>query len=154
MIVRTWDADPRGRPVIEPFVAASVPRVAALEASGESPPSPVLVPALVDIGASRTNVQKSILDRLGLEPVAEEWVHTASTGGTPIEVRAYAVQLLLAGVPAGRLAADLRVVEAEDLRALGVELLLGRDVLDHCLQVFNGPERRFTVAFPPTDTLP
>jgi len=53
-------------------------------------------------------------------------------------------------VPGGRLAADLRVVEAEDLRGLGVEVLLGQDVLGRFLLFFNGPEGRFTVAFPPS----
>jgi len=42
------------------------------------------------------------------------------------------------------------VVEAEDLRGLGVEVLLGQDVLGRFLLFFNGPEGRFTVAFPPS----
>jgi len=150
MIVTTFDPDSKGRPLIELFVTASVPRIAALEALGEQPLSPVLVRALVDTGASRTIVEKSVLDRLGLEPVGEEIVHTASTGGTPKRVGAYAVQLFFAGVPGGRLAADLRVVEAEDLGGLGVEILLGRDVLSRLLLFFNGPEGRFTVAFSPS----
>jgi hypothetical protein len=150
MIVLTFDVDPKGRPIIELFVAASVPRITALEALGAAPPSPVMVRALVDTGANRTNVQKSILDRLGLEAVGEELVHTASTAGEPKQVGACAVQLFFAGVPGGRLAADLRVLEAEDLGGLGVEMLLGRDILDWFLLFFNGPEGRFTLAFSPS----
>jgi hypothetical protein len=104
---------------------------------------------LIDTGASRTNVEKSVLNRLGLEPVGDEFVHTASTAGKPKQVGAYAVQLFFAGVPGGQLAADLRVVEAEGLVALGVEVLLGRDVLGGFLLFFNGPEGRFTIAFSP-----
>jgi hypothetical protein len=150
MIVLTFDVDPWARPLIELFVAVSVPRITVLEALGEAPPSPVMVRALVDTRASRTNVQKSILDRLGLEAVGEDLVHTASTAGEPKQVGAYAVQLFLAGVPGGQLAADLRVVEAEDLRGLCVEVLLGQDVLSRSLLFFNGPEGRFTVAFSPS----
>jgi hypothetical protein len=61
----------------------------------------------------------------------------------------YAVQLFVAGVPQGLIDADLRVAEAENLRAaLGVEVLLGQDVLRRCLLIQNGPEGRFTLALP------
>jgi hypothetical protein len=56
--------------------------------------------------------------------------------------------LFFAGVPGGRLDPDLRVVEAEGLGGLGVEVLLGRDVLGRSLLFFSGPEGRFTLAFP------
>ena len=88
MIVLTLDPDYKGRPVLDLFVSASVPRIAALEALGLTPPTPVEVRALIDTGASRSNVQRSMLNRLGLEPVGEEMVHTASTGGTPKKVDA------------------------------------------------------------------
>jgi hypothetical protein len=148
MIVLSFDADGRGRPVITLFLAAGAPRIAALEALGETPPAPVEVRALVDTGASRTAVQESVLDRLGLDPVGADSLYTASTGKTPKEVDAYAVQLFFAGVPGGRLDPDLRVVEAEDLGGLGVEVLLGRDVLGRSLLFFSGPEGRFMLAFP------
>jgi hypothetical protein len=149
MIVLTLDADDKGRPVIERFLAASAPRTAALEALGMTPHAPIGVRALIDTGASCSNVQKSVLERLGLEPVGEELVHTASTEGTPKEVAAYAVQIFFAGVSGGQFDADLRVVAADDFSGLGVEMLLGRDVLGRCLIFFNGPEGRFTLAFSP-----
>jgi len=148
MIVLTLDADHKGRPVIELFLAASAPRIAAMEALGVTPHAPIGVKALIDTGASCSNVQRSVLERLGLEPIGEELVHTASTEGTPKEVAAYAVQLFFAGVSGARFDADLRVVAADDFSGLGVEMLLGRDVLGRCLLFFNGPERRFTLAFP------
>ena len=149
MIVPSFDVDGRGRPVITLFLAAGALRIAALEALGEASPAPVEVRAPVDTGASRTTVQKSVLDRLGLDPVGADSLYTASTGKTPKEVDAYAVQPSFAGVPGGRLDPDLRVVEAEDLGGLGVDVLLGRDGLGLCLLSFNGLEGRFTLAFPP-----
>lgn len=154
MIVLTLDADARGRPVIDLFLAPSAPRIAAMEALGLTPTAAVGVRALIDTGASRSNVQRSVLDQLGLEPVGEELVFTASTGRTPKEVYAYTVQIFLAGVPGGRIDADLRVVEAEDFHGLGVEMLLGADVLGRCLLFLNGPEGRFTLAFSPTASPP
>jgi hypothetical protein len=147
MIVLTLDADHKGRPVIELFVAASAPLTAAMEGLGVTPHPPIGVRALIDRGASCSNVQKSILDQLGLEPVGEMLVSTASTAGTPKAVSAYAVQLFFAGVPGARFDADLRVAAADDLSSLGVDMLLGRDVLGRCLLFFNGPERRSTLAF-------
>jgi hypothetical protein len=108
MIVLTFSADARGRPIIELYLTPSAPRIAAMEALGVTPHAPVGVQALVDTGASCSNVQRSVLHRLGLEPVGEELVHTASTGGTPREVRAYSVHLFFAGVPGGRLDSDPR----------------------------------------------
>jgi hypothetical protein len=150
MIVLSFDADARGRPVIEVYMTASVPRVAAAEALGESSPPPIAIRALVDTGASRTMVQHSALVRLELDPVGVEYVYTASTGATPKEALAFAVQLFLAGVPGGQFAPDLRVLEADDLSGLGVDMLLGREVLGLAVLFLNGPEGRFTLALAPS----
>jgi Aspartyl protease len=149
MIVLSFDADARGRLVFEVYMTASVPRLAAVKAVGETSPAPIAIRALVDTGASRTMVQRSALEKLDLDPVGVEYVHTASTGTTPKEVRAFAVQLFLAGVPGGQFAPDLRVLEADDLSGLGVDMLLGRDVLGHAVLFLNGPEARFTLALAP-----
>jgi hypothetical protein len=106
MIVMTLEADQKGRPIIELYLAASAPRTAALEELGVTPNPPIGVRALIDGGASCSNVQRSVLDQLGLEPVGEELIQTASTGGTPKQVSAYAVQLFFPGVPGARFDAD------------------------------------------------
>ena len=46
----------------------------------------------------------------------------------------------------GPLASNLRVVAVENLSRLGVQVLLGRDVLDRCLLFYNGPEHQLTLA--------
>ena len=149
MIVLNFGTDTKGRALIDMYLAASAPRVTALELSGETPPRPVAVRAMIDTGATRTNVQKSVLEMLGLDPVGAELVHTASTAATPKEVGAYAVQLFLPAVSNGQIASDLRVLEAEDLSSLGVEVLLGLDVLEKCLLFYNGPAGQFTIAIDP-----
>jgi predicted aspartyl protease len=148
MITLTHDVDQKGRPVLTLYVAPSASRIAALHASGEEPPPPVEVRALVDTGATRTVIQRSVLASLGLDPVGVERVHTASTGSEPREVGAFMVQLFIAGLRGGTLAQDLRAVEAENLSGLAVEVLLGRDVIDRFLLFLNGPEGRFTLAIP------
>jgi predicted aspartyl protease len=149
MIVLNLWADARGRALVDLYVAASAPRSAALESSGKTPPQPVAVRALIDTGATRTNVDRSVLKRLELDPVGPELVHTASTAASPREVDAYAVRLFLPGVLAGLIASDLRVLEAENLSGLGVEVLLGLDVLKKCLLFYNGSAGQLTLAIDP-----
>jgi hypothetical protein len=149
MIVLSFDLDQKGRPVVVLFATPSASRIAALEAAGESSPSPIETRALVDTGAGRTFVQASLLRRLDLDSlgVGHLHYHTLDTEGMPKAARLFALQPFFAGVPGGLLTADLEVAEVEDLSGLGVDMLLGRDVLDQCLLFYAGPERRFTLAF-------
>jgi hypothetical protein len=147
MIVLSFDLDASGRPVVELYASVSRPMATAMESAGEMPPRPVVIRALVDTGASRSLVQSSIPRSLELDPVGIDYLNTASTGGTPIACPVYSINLFFAGVPNGTLDSDLRVVEIEDLSGLGVDMLLGRDVLDRCLLVYTGPESRFTLVF-------
>jgi hypothetical protein len=50
----------------------------------------------------------------------------------------------------GLLATDLDVVAAEELSGTGVEALLGRDILGRGLLIYDGLERRFTLAIEPS----
>lgn len=109
--------------------------------------SPEEVRVLVDTGASTTFVQKSVLDKLGVSKVGEQHAHTVSTGETPESFDAYTVQLFFPGLPDGVLASGLRVLAAQDLSGLDVDVLLGCDVLTRCLLFYNGPEGDFTIAF-------
>ena len=52
----------------------------------------------------------------------------------------------------GLLATDLDVVAAEELSGSGVEALLGRDILGRGLLIYDGLERRLTLAIEPPAT--
>ncbi len=142
----------QGRPVVDLFVATSTTETARLRKEGLEVPAPQTITALVDTGASMTKVARSVLvDDLKMQPVGLVYEHTASTGKVPIGLGLYAVYLGVDGVANGVLAYDLPVTEAWDLSGLGVQALLGRDVLDRSLLVYQGPERGATLAFePPT----
>lgn len=116
--------DYAGRPTLELYVGVS-----AAEAEFRPPCPPIPVRALVDTGASKTNIARWVCDRLGLSPVGQVPVHTASTGLTPLLADVYAVEISLGGTTTGLLATNLDVVAAEDLGGSGVEALLGRDIL-------------------------
>jgi hypothetical protein len=142
----------QGRPVVDLYVATSAAETARLRQEGFEVPAPQTITALVDTGASKTKVATAVLvGALRMQPVGKVDEHTASTGKVPVERNVYAVYLGVIGFANGVLAYDLPVSEAQDLSGLGVQALLGRDVLDHCLLVYQGPERGATLAFePPT----
>jgi hypothetical protein len=78
MPILSLEFDHAGRPTLELYVGVS-----AAEAEFRRPCPPVHVRALVDTGASTTNIVRSVFDRLGLSLVSQVPVHTASTGLTP-----------------------------------------------------------------------
>ena len=130
MPILSLQFDHAGRPILELYVGVS-----AADAEFRQPCPPVQVRALVDTGASKTKIVRSVFERLELLPVGHVTVHTASTGRSPLLTDTYAVEISLAGAITGLLATDLEVVAAEDLSGSGVEALLGRDILGRGLFV-------------------
>ena len=105
--------------------------------------------ALADTGANRTCLDPSVLQALDLEPAGTVQVSTplAEAFGPR---SAYKVALVIPARVLGEspLVFDtLEVVATELQRRFGVQALLGRDVLERCLLVYHGPERRFTLAY-------
>ena len=143
----TFEVDRAGRPVLDLFLTQSAAEIEALEAVGHGGVQSLPVRALIDTGAGLTMIERSFVERLSLSPTGYVDVHTASTGQHPIHSPVYTIQLSIAGMANGVIAADLPVVSADDLGGLEVQILLGRNLLDRCLFFLNGPERRFTLAF-------
>jgi hypothetical protein len=137
-------------PILQAFVAVSQARSDALAAAGRQLPDPVSIRALVDTGASCTCVDPSVLiTRLGLTPTGSVNVNTPSTGSTPHRADQFDVALIIpaaTGAPALVLQ-TIPVVSSELLGGQGFHALIGRDILDRCLFVYNGAVKLFTLAF-------
>jgi hypothetical protein len=84
MPILSFHFDHAGRPMLELYVGVS-----AAEAEFRLPCPPVPIRGLVDTGASKTNIVRWVFDRLGLSPVSQVSVHTASTGLTPLLADVY-----------------------------------------------------------------
>ena len=95
--------------------------------------------ALLDTGASGTLVRTSVLEGLGLEAAGFVFLNTPSTT-EPEERSEYRIRLVLAK----NIVFETDVVEAP-LGGQHVQCLIGRDVLDVCRPVYDGPRRRFTL---------
>jgi hypothetical protein len=154
MPVLSFEAEYSGRPIVDLYVGMGSEDARALREAGGHPPVLLVVKALVDTGATRSQVDLSILEQIGLGSVGDVEFYTASSGMDPEKARLYVMDLHLAGDKPGTLAKDLRVIGSDMLAGLNVGMLLGRDILDRCLLVYDGLHRRFTLAYDAPDHRP
>lgn len=104
--------------------------------------------AMVDTGASCTCVDPAIIQSLGLSPTGSTLMFTPSTGAQGHITDQFDASLqIYRTTEEPPLEIPVIAVVASDLRAQGIDALIGRDVLQHCLLSYNGQEGFFTLAF-------
>lgn len=134
-------------PILSAYITVSEARAAALTEAGQPIPQPVLIRALVDTGASCTCVDPSVLATLNLTPTGSVSINTPSTGTTPHLADEYDVGLTIPDGASPLFLQTIPVVASELLTSHGFHALIGRDILEHCLLVYNGKESFFSLAF-------
>lgn len=126
-------------PLVEIAVAVSRAEVAAREKIGVMIQDPVQSFGLIDTGSDGTFLHSLIIAYLGLQTVGV--ISVTSHGGTenvPL-VRA-ALSFTHDG---GKTAFHEFVVARGDALRPGVQLLIGRDILQHCSLGYDGPAGKF-----------
>jgi predicted aspartyl protease len=115
-----------------------------LKSKGQPVPAPISGFALVDTGATMSMVDDHAIEGLGVGPVGTA---TLQTAGGPLESALYPVRVVI-GVPQQPML-DLSFgrITSGPLQKSGLLCLLGRDLLQHVLLVYDGANGRFTVAF-------
>ncbi len=132
--------------IFEAKVMASPQRVHWLKSHGQPFPSPIVIRALIDTGASSSCLDSGIVASLGLDPSGSVSVHTPSTMGVAVPKYTYDASLVFGdGKPDSR-TYTLDFIETE-LASQGFELLVGRDILAKCLLNYNGPNGIFDLSF-------
>lgn len=136
-------------PLLSAVAAVSKQRWEALSAAGQPLPAVVPITGLVDTGASCTCMDPTVLTSLQLTATGSVLVSTPSTGDTPHDTEQYDIGLL---IPAATGAPPLffetiPVISSQLLARQGFHALIGRDILDRCLLVYDGASRHFTLAF-------
>jgi hypothetical protein len=118
-----------------------------LQKSGQTIPSPILGVALVDTGASRTCVDETVIQQLGIKSAGRGDVGSAD-GISQREL--YPARLVFPNT-------NLSKIECSHLAGLNlgwtvaldskkkVIALIGRDILGDCLFVYDGPRGTFTL---------
>jgi len=144
----TLQVEPAG-PVLRALVSVSQPRAAALTGAGQAIPAAVPIRGFVDTGASSTCVDPSVLASLDLSPIGTISINTPTTGMTPHDAEQYDVGLVIPATQGTSplIISAMPVVCSQLLAAQGFHALIGRDILDQCLLVYNGATRLFTLAF-------
>jgi hypothetical protein len=136
-------------PLIIAYFGVSFPRDKALRDAGQDVPKLVKATALIDTGASCTCVDPSILrEALKLSPTGTTIVNTPTTGDDPVSVDQYDISLYIPcsenDVP---LSVETLPVVCSDIKAQGIEALIGRDVLSKCILFYNGDMKQFSLAY-------
>lgn len=133
--------------IVDLLIGVSDTRAAALRVAGLPVPGAVQVRALVDTGASCTAVIASVLLPFELAPIGNTTISTPSTGPAPVTCNQYDVSLGLIHPQVTLRFGAMGVVECQALSPPGIQALLGRDLLAHCLLVYDGLSQRFSLAF-------
>jgi predicted aspartyl protease len=131
---------------VDIYVALSTPRIDVLKALNMSYPSPMRARALIDTGAGISGISPQIAGALGLVPSGIMPIISATTGGAAHNCNLYDVCLAFVQPSVKVLGVNIPVFEV-DLFTLGVDVLLGRDVLSQCLCIYDGMHSTFILAF-------
>jgi hypothetical protein len=146
MPVLTDAVAPAG-PIVELMVGVTEPRRDALLRVGFPVPARVRVRALIDTGTSITAIAPEVLYGLDLRSHGTLPVLTPSTGATPHECEQYDVSLGIFHPDLEFFRPIVAVIASHFAEQEGIQAMLGRDVLDDCLFVYNGQTKTFSLAF-------
>ncbi len=134
-------------PLVRIGVLVSRPRSDALAAAGRPIPSPVVVAALVETGASGTCIDPQVIQQLGLVPTGATAIGTPSSGSTGHICNQYDVSIAVVLDDGQYHVVDNVPVIESDLAHFGFHALLGRDILSLGHLFLNGPKRTISLAF-------
>lgn len=137
-----------GSPIIKVCVGVSVPRFQALKAAGIPAPNLQLGDFLIDTGASHTAIDPTLIAPLGLTQTGMIPIHTPSTGGVPVMCPQYDVALY---IPSGSAQPVWTIpalpITASSFAGQGIAGLLGRDVLEKAVFIYNGTIKQFIISY-------
>ncbi len=109
--------------------------------AGGTLPAPVAGLALIDSGATSTCIDETIAQQLNLPAI--DVVTIASATHASVQQSVYPIKVEVVGLP---IAINAPRAIGAPLQSQGILVLLGRDVLQHCVLVYNGPAGSFSLS--------
>src|SRR5262249_39246278 len=107
------------------------------------------VDALLDTGSDTTCIDPSLVQALGL-PVAGFSLGNVPAAGGLTHIMQYQVGLVILH-PSGQASQNFTnnnlLVAEVPLNQLGYQALIGRDLLDRCKFVYDGPAKQFSLTY-------
>ena len=148
MPILTLPLEPDGAIVTVGF-AVSGPRQAAMRKAGVEIPSAAVVRAIIDTGASCTCVDLAVVKKLELSPSGTVPILTPSTGKCAHVCNQFDVAVaVVMDADQVHLSSLVIPVVGIDLSAQqGIQALIGRDVLEQGIFIYDGHRRLVTLAF-------
>jgi hypothetical protein len=120
----------------------------ALTLAGQAPPAPQTGRGLIDTGASCTCIDPMIFAALGIQPTGIVPMLTPSTGATPQNAETYDVGIFIPNGQEPALIIPTLAVSASELYAgQGFHALIGRDILERCVLIYNGKLPYVTLSY-------
>ena len=133
--------------VIELLVGVSESRRDALKRNDLPVPRRVRAIVQIDTGAPFCIFAPFVFEQLEIKPVGIVDMRTPSTGESTCPFEQYLVSLSLPGGEIELHLSTREVVKAVFAPDEGIHGLLGRDLLEHCLFIYDGQHRTFSLAF-------
>lgn len=131
-------------PLVDVKVMLPTVQVEAFKAAGIPFGRPRVLRGLIDTGANCSAIDREIAEDLKLTSHGFTLVHTPSTGPAYVERLQYAACLIVGEGQADALVLTLPVIES-DFSTRAFQVLVGRDVLQSCAFVYDGPTGRFAL---------
>lgn len=134
---------------LELLIGVNLLRRDALRRVNLPVPERIRVVAQIDTGTALSAMDRRVLTGLDLTPTNEMRVRTpTSAEQEPSRFDQYVVSI---GIDSGEgieaLFDNIEVLGTFFAPDEGIQGMLGRDVLEHCLLVYNGPRKGFSLAF-------
>jgi hypothetical protein len=139
-VIRPWG------PTLDVKVMQSNQRSMALRKAGRMSSPPIVVPGLIDTGASISALDLEIVRSLGLEQRGETSIHTPSTGTDHEKKPTFDAMIIVGETTGFPLHVTVPVIGCE-LATQGFSALIGRNVLRRCRFTYDGPSDSFTLEF-------
>lgn len=135
-------------PILNILIGPSIQLQQVLAAAGAPVPAPINGVFLVDTGASLTVVDASIIAPLRLNPTGTVMCHTPSTAGIAVPMYQYDLMIFMPGAVHNQgWLIDSIPVTASSFAGQAIDGLIGRDIIDRGLLVYNGHAGHFTLAY-------
>jgi hypothetical protein len=133
-------------PITDFRVGLSPAEAKALRVDGKSIPDAVLCRGLIDTGSDCTCVAVEIIKTLGVTPTG---ITDAYVAGNPVpqKVQTYALGIHIVHPTGTFTLPGLISAPGFDMSQMGIEALIGRDVLKNCFFFYNGAANRFAMAW-------
>lgn len=109
---------------------------------GEQPPKPVVLDALLDTGASISGIDRAVAEQIGLVQVGSIKI----SGVTGIQDQPVFTARLTFDSPSATF--DPVRITGSSLGSMEFQVLIGRDVMERMVLVYDGPEGAFRLSGP------